>query len=815
MKLRLRTICLVMVIVGAAMMAGCGIFSTAAIGPGDALEHQVGDVLLSMRYGPAATFPMGVEDDAKATVTHDFWIGETPVTYELWYEVRVWAEENGYRFHNRGREGSAGETRQEPSEDRDHPVTTIRWNEAIAWCNALSEYMGFTPVYMLDGEVYRNGGDRSPAEDITARKVMGFRLPTAEEWELAARYRGRDRSDGAIRCPERSRTYWTPGTYASGATGPYTDEEATMVAAWYDENTGGETQPVGTKPEGGNHLHLYDMSGNVFEWVDAPDGGEPLVYGGAASSDASDLQVGLPNPRGSPGISGAFRNIGIRIVLSLDVDPREEAYASIPEDADEDEDVVPGEEEPDEDENIPFPVGSLVEVEVGGQWFDAQVLEAATSECYITYDGYSSDSDEWVDISRVRDRSDLVIQSVEPVTVAVDHGTDLADVSFPEDIDVRLGDGSTFRADVQWGSAPYDGNEEGEYSFPGELVDLPPNVTNPDDIRAVMAVRVRDIDGSTSRIRVGGDTDIDGLLWYVEHDHGQHGYYFGTSSRIDVSHAVITDHRGRFLAMIVFDVGLLPIQWVFDDLTISVVGPRDSAFDAREALHVFTLEEERVDVTLDIEMDMTVEEVLDRIPEVFGAELSGSVETLRGVLEELTDALPWTVAKMGSVAESRQEVTIASTLAVACVSIKILDQIEAMADDTSTGDAGAMWAGLAQSDDQERMMASRELRQEVGRQVSRLTKHKMMGPLRQMLEYIERIASGYYDGRDIVGPSVSMLLCKGQSPMPNQCDNFVVPNTGGNVARCVNLCYVTLGCFTDICHPMMFSVSDALSMRVR
>ena len=95
-------------------------------------------------------------------------------------------------------------------------------------------------------------GDNLPVEKVSWNDVQEFivklnaqtgkryRLPTEAEWEFAA-------SGGNM---NRNYKY-------SGSNNP--DE-----VAWYKENSGNRTHPVGTKSS--NELGIYDMSGNVSEW---------------------------------------------------------------------------------------------------------------------------------------------------------------------------------------------------------------------------------------------------------------------------------------------------------------------------------------------------------------------------------------------------------------------------------------------------------------------------------------------------------------------------------------------------------------------
>jgi len=251
-------------------------------------------VSFNMVYVPGGlTFPTGTNDTGTATVAAAYWIGQIPVTYELWNAVYTWATTggHGYTFANVGANGSnsSGPVTQ--------PVTTINWRDAMVWSNAITEWYNATKgtnygcVYKAGGIPIRDSRSSNAAHcDAVTQdtNAAGFRLLTSNEWELAARWHGNDATNTVN---AYTNPYFTKGNSASGATAGYTNSAATKAVAWYGV-TG--TQAVALLAP--NALGLYDMNGSVwewnFDWYPGCAGSYRILRGGCWLDDASTMQVG-------------------------------------------------------------------------------------------------------------------------------------------------------------------------------------------------------------------------------------------------------------------------------------------------------------------------------------------------------------------------------------------------------------------------------------------------------------------------------------------------------------------------------------------
>ena len=218
---------------------------------------------------PAGEFLMGSDDPetlgpgpvTRVRISRGFWLGKYEVTQDQWQAVMG---TNPSRFSNCG----------------GCPVENVSWDDAHGFIRQLNR---------------RAEGDR-------------HRLPTQAEWEYAARA-------------------GTSGhTYSGNPANMYFGLDPVLDRiAWYDQNSGERTHPVGGKAP--NEWGLHDMLGNVDEWVqdstwNYPGGSVTDPRGTGSRHDrvmrgGSWATLGLyclssSRTYGNPGIKGS--NIGFRLL---------------------------------------------------------------------------------------------------------------------------------------------------------------------------------------------------------------------------------------------------------------------------------------------------------------------------------------------------------------------------------------------------------------------------------------------------------------------------------------------------------------------
>jgi len=175
------------------------------------------------------------------------------------------------------------------------PVENVTWFDAVKYANRLSQAEGIEECYRIVGT------------EVSWEKKQGckgYRLPTEAEWEYAAR---------------------------AGQKTVYAGSGNADEVGWHVGNSGGQTHPV--KQKNANDWRLYDLSGNVWEWVwdwtgyyeenEQRDpvgppkadgsGANRVVRGGGWSVDAGGMRVAF---RDGDAHFVRLQNLGFRLARS-------------------------------------------------------------------------------------------------------------------------------------------------------------------------------------------------------------------------------------------------------------------------------------------------------------------------------------------------------------------------------------------------------------------------------------------------------------------------------------------------------------------
>jgi len=203
-------------------------------------------------------------------------VGKFEVTFAQWKRVYDWACAHGYAFDHDGDMGSMdywgfdGWGAPRPHSPRE-PVTDISGYDAMAWCNALSEAEGRTPVYYEDAactRVYRRAFVHRPLMLLFFERdaLVEQGVVTGNRFAACQRVHVKADADG-YRLPSEAEADHA-ATVAAGRRPRFSwgrDPKEVAQHAWTYDTSNGTTHPVGQMRP--NALGLYDLEGNVSEYA--------------------------------------------------------------------------------------------------------------------------------------------------------------------------------------------------------------------------------------------------------------------------------------------------------------------------------------------------------------------------------------------------------------------------------------------------------------------------------------------------------------------------------------------------------------------
>ena len=190
----------------------------------------------SLTMGAGRREPGRRSNEIEKTVelTRAFYIGEKEITNESFQQFDP--------GHDAGVLGRA--LLSEP----DRPVVNVSWDQAVRFCNWLSEQDDLEPAYeFLDGKW-----------SLVSPVNTGYRLPFEAEWAWVARY-----ADN-----EPTRFPWGDNMPPPAGFGNFADESAINMVPYriigFNDNFRGPAPPGTYLP---NSLGIFDLAGNVSEWI--------------------------------------------------------------------------------------------------------------------------------------------------------------------------------------------------------------------------------------------------------------------------------------------------------------------------------------------------------------------------------------------------------------------------------------------------------------------------------------------------------------------------------------------------------------------